>query len=125
MTNALEPDMDHARDTSLMAHSVVIKLKKMGLPADYDEELARVSTDLGDIWGSHKALCEGLEDLIRGSRSWEEVGDSLVDLRASLDHFSWHLGNVRAPLTKLTRYAYRAAQDEEQTSVPSPSTGEG
>ena len=114
MTNSLEPDMDHARETSLMAHSVVIKLKEMGLPLDYDEDLARVSTDLGDIWGAHKALCEGLEDLLKTSRSWEDVGDSLVDLRASLDHFSWHLGNVRGPLTKITRYAYRASQDGEE-----------
>ena len=117
MANALEPDMDHARETSLMAHSVVIKLKEMGLPAEYDEALARVSTDLGDIWGTHKALCEGLEDLLKASGSWEDVGDSLVDLRASLDHFSWHLGNVRGPLTKLTRYAYRAAQDEEEGNL--------
>ena len=114
MASALEPDMDHARETSLRAHSVVIKLKEMGLPAEYDEALARVSTDLGDIWGAHKALCEGLEDLLKTSRNWEEIGDSLVDLRASLDHFSWHLGNVRGPPTKLTRYAYRVAQDEEE-----------
>ena len=111
MTNALQPDLDHARETSLMAHSVVIKLKVMGLPADYDEELARVSTDLGDIWGSHKALYEGLEDLLKKSDGWEDVGDSLVDLRASLDHFAWHLQNVREPLTKLAEYAYRAADN--------------
>ena len=43
MTNSLEPDMDHAREASLMAHSVVIKLKEMGLPSNpgYDEDLAR------------------------------------------------------------------------------------
>ena len=114
MSNAPQPDLDHARETSLMAHSVVIKLKTMGLPASYDEELARVSTDLGDVWGEHKALFEGLESLLQKSVGWEEVGDSLVDLRASLDHFAWHLDRVREPLTKLAEYAYSTADGEQE-----------
>ena len=113
---AMEPDTQHARRTAMAAHSVVAKLQEMGLPDGLEPELAALSTDLGDLWGAQKELADQLERLVRSEADWAAVGDHLVDLRATVDHISWHLGSVRRPMTKITRYAYRAASEAESAS---------
>ena len=110
---ALAPDGEHARRTGMAAHSVVAKLQEMGLPDSLDGDLAALSTDLGDLWGAQKELADQLERLVRSEDDWSAVGDNLVDLRATIDHVAWHLGSVRRPMTKITRYAYRAASEAE------------
>ena len=110
---AMEPDVQHARRTAMAAHSVVSKLQEMGLPDSLEDELAALSTDLGDLWSAQKELSEQLERLVRSEADWSAVGDHLVDLRATVDHIAWHLGSVRRPMTKITRYAYRAASETE------------
>jgi len=107
--DTIEPDLAQARRTALMAHNVVIKLKEMGLPEGFDQELAALSTDLGDLWGAEKRLSADLEGLVRSPHDWEAAGDSLLDLKASLDHIAWHLKSVRRPLNKIARFAYREA----------------
>ena len=114
--DAMEPDQQHARRTGMAAHSVVAKLQEMGLPDSLDGELAALSTDLGDLWGAQKELADQLERLVRTEADWSAVGDHLVDLRATVDHISWHLSSVRRPMTKITRYAYRAAAQAESAS---------
>ena len=109
----VEPDSQHARRTAMAAHSVVAKLQEMGLPNSLDDELATLSTDLGDLWSAQKELTDQLERLVRSEADWTTVGDHLVDLRATVDHIAWHLGSVRRPMTKITRYAYRAASEAE------------
>ncbi len=111
MRDGLEPDMQQAREMALMAHSVVIKLKEMGLPESLDDELASVSTDLGDIWSAQKSLADGLESLLKSPPDWEHIGNHLVDLRASIDHIAWHLNSVRRPLNRVTRFAYRKGME--------------
>lgn len=96
-----------------MAHDIVIKMKEMGLPQRLDGELATLSTDLGDLWGAQRALSARLEGLLERPHEWERVGDSLVDLRAGIDHMAWHLKSVRRPLNRITRYAFRAAQERQ------------
>ena len=113
---AMEPDTQHARRTAMAAHSVVAKLQEMGLPDGLEPELAALSTDLGDLWSAQKELADQLEGLVRSEADWNAVGDRLVDLRATVDHISWHLGSVRRPMTKITRYAYRAASEAESAS---------
>ena len=113
MREGPEPDLEQAREMALMAHSVVIKLKEMGLPNSMDSDLASLSTDLGDIWSAQKSLADGLEDLLKSPHDWDAVGDSLVDIRASIDHIAWHLKSVRRPLNKITRFAYRPSAIEE------------
>ena len=103
----MEPDLDHARRTSIMAHGVVIRLKEMGLPQEMDEDLASLCTDLGDLWGAQKEFVEHFESMLKSSKSWDAIGDGLIDLRTSIDHIAWHLKSVRRPLTKIARYAYR------------------
>ena len=41
----LESNLANARHTASMAHSVVIKLKEMGLPEHLDDDLGTLSTD--------------------------------------------------------------------------------
>ena len=44
-----EANLAQARQRSVMAHRILIKLKEMGLPENLDEELSKLCTDLGDI----------------------------------------------------------------------------
>ncbi len=105
-TKDLEPDLAQARQTALMAHAVVIRLKEMGLPEEFDEALGTVCTDLGDIWSSQKGLSGRLEDLVDHADDWEAVADCLVDLRAAVDHLSTHVETVKEPIQRLAEYAY-------------------
>jgi hypothetical protein len=92
-----------------MAHAVVVKFKEVGLPKELDGELAALSTDLGDLWGAQSELSERLEKFLKSPVDWETVGDYLVEMRVAVDHLQWHVRNVRRPMTKVTRYAYRKA----------------
>ena len=105
----LQPHLGQARQTAQIAHSVVIKLKVMGLPEGFDAELASLSTDLGDLWSAQKALADRMEGLLESADDWEAVGDLLVDLRAGVDHIAWHVKSVRKPLNRITHFAYRKA----------------
>ena len=109
----LEPDLEKARRTALVAHGIVIKMKEMGLPARLDAELASLSTDLGDLWSAQKELADRLDGLLDSPHDWENVGDSLVDLRASIDHMAWHMKSVRRPLNRVAQFAYRKVLDGE------------
>jgi len=106
----LDPETQHAQQMALMAHQVVIKLKEMGLPEDYDDELAAVCTDLGDLWGAGKALSDRLEKMLKSPANWEHVANSLVDLRAVVDHMAWHINSIKEPMEKLATYAYQKEQ---------------
>jgi len=102
----LEPDLAQARQTALMAHAVVIRLKEMGLPEELDEALGTVSTDLGDIWAAQKVLSARLDYLVEHADDWESVADCLVDLRAAIDHISTHVATLQEPIEQLAQYAY-------------------
>lgn len=92
---------------SVMAHGVVVKLQELGLPEDLNDELAHLSTDLGDLWAAQRELADRLEGMLESAGDWHEVGDCLVDLKASIDHISWHVKSVKRPLNKITRFAYK------------------
>ena len=112
----MEPDLEQARQTANLAHEVVIKLKEMGLPQTLDEELASLSTDLGDLWSAHQVLAERLKRFLETPHDWQASGECLVDLRANIDHIAWHLKSVRRPLNRIAQYAYRQALDCETPS---------
>jgi hypothetical protein len=111
--HAVEPDLSQARRTALKAHSVVIKLKEMGLPEDLDDELATLSTDLGDLWGAQKALDQTLEGMLNSPGDWEAIADHLVDLRTTIDHIKWHAKSAHTPLGKIVEYAYLSAASSD------------
>ena len=108
-TTGLDPRLEKARQAALTAHGVVIRFQEMGLPGAMYADLSSLSTDLGDLWGAEKDLSEQVEGLLRSAREWETIGDYLVDIRATIEHIDWHLRNIRRPLNKLARYAYRNA----------------
>ena len=116
----MEADLNQARRTAVMAHNVVIRLRELGLPDTLDAELASVSTDLGDLWGAQKEFTDHLHNMLKTSHDWDSVGDSLVDMRASIEHIAWHLDSIREPLTKLAEYAYSQAHDPATDSPPPP-----
>ncbi len=103
----IEPNFEQARSMSVMAHGVVVKLKELGLPEALNDELAHLSTDLGDLWGAQKELAERLEGMLESAGDWHAIGDCLVDLKASIEHISWHVKSVKRPLNKITRFAYQ------------------
>ena len=107
MTNDLTPDLAQARQTALMAHGVVIRLKEMGLPEELDEALGTACTDLGDIWAAQKTLSERLEYLVDHANDWESIADCLVDLSAAIDHIATHVETAREPIRRLAEYAYK------------------
>ena len=118
----MEPDLEQARRTAGVAHGIVVKFKEMGLPAELDADLAGLCTDLGDLWSAERRLSQELEGLVKSPHDWEAAGDSLLDLRASLDHIAWHLKSVRRPLNKIVRFAYRealAGHDSDDGRSPS------
>ena len=102
----MEADLNQARRNAVMAHSVVIHLRQLGLPNDMDDELAAVSTDLGDLWGAQKEFTDLLHNMLKNAHDWQSLGDALVDMRASVEHIAWHLQSIQEPITKLAEYAY-------------------
>ena len=110
--------MARARMTAVMAHNVVIKLKEMGLPDQLDDDLARLSTDLGDLWNAERQLVSRVESFLKSGDDWEATADSLVDLKAMLDHMGWHLSSAQRPITRIARFAYQQADgDGENTDL--------
>ena len=105
------PDLEKARRTALVAHSVIAKLKEMGLPDRFDQDLAIMSTGLGDLWGAQKELADRLEGFMGSRQDWESTGDLLVDLRATIDHIGAHARSVRRPMDRIARFAYRRASN--------------
>ena len=107
----LSPNLNQAQQTALMAHAVVIRLKEMGLPDDMDGELGNVCTDLADVWAAQKMLSERLEYLTQSARTWDDIGDCLVDLKAVVEHMSTHVESVKGPIERLATYAYERADE--------------
>lgn len=108
----LEPRLDLARQKSHVAHGVVVRFKEMGLPERFDEDLASLSTDLGDLWAAQEALSDQVEGLVRSGTDWQGVADILADVRSGVDHVAWHMKSVRKPLNRIATYAYSEANEE-------------
>ena len=83
----------------------------MGLPDEYDDELAAVCTDLGDLWSAEKLLNKQLEALLDDSADWANVGDVLVDLKSTINHIAWHIRSAVGPIEKLAMFAYGKSED--------------
>ena len=92
-------------------------MKEMGLGEDLDPELARLSTDLGDLWSAHQSFVEQLESFLKPPDEWRSVGDNLTDLKASVEHMAWHVKSVRRPLNRIAKFAYREALETEGSPV--------
>ena len=60
----MNPNLGLARDRSAIAHQILVKFKEMGFSEENDEDLAKLCTDLADLWGAQKSFNEVLLDLI-------------------------------------------------------------
>ena len=100
------PALEQARRASVVAHSVVIKLKEMGLPDEMDEDLSKFCTDLGDLWSAQMTLASQVESFLKPPHDSESTGDQLVDLRSTIDHIAWHLKTIGEPMDNITNWAY-------------------
>ena len=109
------PDLDQAKRGSTLAHSVVIKLKEMGLPDKMDEHLSKLCTDLADLCSAQRLLASQVDAFLKSEDDWDTVGDNLVDIRATIDHMGWHMKGVRRPMTQITSWAYRQNESDETT----------
>lgn len=105
----LESNLANARHTAGKAHSIVIKLKEMGLPEQFDDDLGTLSTDLGDLCSAQNELLNLVNNLTETSQDWDAIGDILVDIRSVVEHINWHSSSLRRPINKLTHYAYKNA----------------
>ncbi len=92
-------------------------MKEMGLPEQLDPELARLSTDLGDLWSAHQSFAQQMESFLKPPDEWRSVGDNLADLKASVEHMAWHVKSARRPLNRIANFAYRQALESEETPV--------
>ncbi len=104
------PALEHARRASVMAHSIVIKLKEMGLPDEMDEDLSQFCTDLGDLWSAQTTLVSQVEKFLKTPHDSDAAGDHLVDLRATIDHMAWHMKAIGRPMDNITNWAYSQSE---------------
>mgnify|MGYP001187976627 CR=1 FL=1 len=105
----LEPDKMKSQRAALMAHAAVVKLKKMGLPPDLDEQLSLLSTDLAHLYNAQEELGVRIENFLKSDSDWQDLGDDLVDMRVIIDHLFGHASSIRRPLRRLAQYAYKNA----------------
>ena len=96
------PNLAQARQKSSVAHQILVKLKEQGLEENYDDDLAKLCTDLGDLWGAQLSFTERLGDFLDTETaiddSWRKFGDSLADICSELEHMAWHIQSVKDPL---------------------------
>ena len=83
----------------------------MGLPEELDEELASLSTDLGDLWAANMRLVEQLDLFLSAPSDWGKIGDRMADMKASIDHMAWHVESIRSPLDRIAVFAYESSDE--------------
>lgn len=99
-------NLAQARQNAEMAHRILVKFKEMDLPESLDEELSKLCTDLGDMWSTQLLFTEKLDELLKSETDWNMIGDHLTDLKAHIDHMSWHAESVENPIIKIAEFAY-------------------
>lgn len=107
----MNPNLGLARDRSAIAHQILVKFKEMGFSEENDEDLAKLCTDLADLWGAQKSFNEVLLDLIENkSHDWELIAQRLTDIKSQVDHMSWHIASVKDPLEKIAIESYELGE---------------
>ena len=107
----MNPNLGLARDRSTIAHQILVKFKEMGFSEENDEDLAKLCTDLADLWGAQKSFNEVLLDLIENkSHDWKLIAQRLTDIKSQVDHMSWHITSVKDPLEKIAIESYELGE---------------
>jgi len=112
------PNLAQARQKSAMAHQILVKFKEQGLEEAYDEDLAKLCTDLGDLWSAQLLFTERLGDFldieISRDDTWNKFGDCLADICSELEHMAWHIQSVQGPIERIAQHSYDS--DDQNTS---------
>ena len=106
LKSEVSANLAQARRNGEMAHKILTKFKEMDLPESLDEELSKLCTDLGDMWSTQLLFTEKLDELLKSETDWNMIGDYLTDLKAHIDHMSWHAESVESPIMKIAEFAY-------------------
>ena len=107
----MNPNLGLARDRSAIAHQILVKFKEMGFSEENDEDLAKLCTDLADLWGAQKSYNEVLLDLIENKPlDWKLMAQRLTDIKSQVDHMSWHIASVKNPLEKIAIESYELGE---------------
>ena len=107
----MNPNLGLARDRSAIAHQILVKFKEMGFSEENDEDLAKLCTDLADLWGAQKSYNEVLLDLIENKPlDWKLIAQRLTDIKSQVDHMSWHIASVKDPLEKIAIESYELGE---------------
>ena len=107
----MNPNLGLARDRSAIAHQILVKFKEMGFSEENDEDLAKLCTDLADLWGAQKSYNEVLLDLIENKPlDWKLIAQRLTDIKSQVDHMSWHIASVKDPLEKIAVESYELGE---------------
>ena len=107
----MNPNLGLARDRSAIAHQILVKFKEMGFSEENDEDLAKLCTDLADLWGAQKSYNEVLLDLIENKPlDWKLMAQRLTDIKSQVDHMSWHIASVKDPLEKIAIESYELGE---------------
>ena len=107
----MNPNLGLARDRSAIAHQILVKFKEMGFSEENDEDLAKLCTDLADLWGAQRSYNEVLLDLIENKPlDWKLMAQRLTDIKSQVDHMSWHIASVKDPLEKIAIESYELGE---------------
>ena len=93
-------------------HLILVKLIEQGLEETYDEDLAKLCTDLGDLWGAQLSFTARLGDFLDTETStddsWNKLADCLADICSELEHMAWHIQSVKGPIERVAQRAYQS-----------------
>ena len=107
----MNSDLELARERASVAHRILVKFKEMGLSEDKDEDLARICTDLADLWSAQISYKKLLLNLLENEdNDWELAAQCLTDIKSHVDHMSWHIGSVKDPLERLAVECYESGE---------------
>ena len=113
MSSKFDPNLEQARRRSGLAHTILVKLKTKGLSEEHDDELAKLCTDIADLWGAQSSFNEILNRFLEETDSWESIGDDFADMLSNVQHISWHIDSIKVPLETFARYSYSESDRSE------------
>ncbi|MFL2762094.1 MAG: hypothetical protein ACJ0A3_04040 [Dehalococcoidia bacterium] len=109
--NYIDPNLDQARQTALLAHKILVKFQEMQLPEKYWEELAKLSTDISDMISAKESILLNLNTLVNTNPNWETIGEILVDIHSHIEHIMWHSESIQTPIKELTSFAFEQPKE--------------
>jgi len=109
----MDPNLELARERAAVAHQILIKFKEIGLSEDHDEDLARLCTDLADLWSSQNSYNQLLMEFLENeTRDWKFIAEHLTDIKSHIDHISWHIRSVKDPIERMAVECYEASKND-------------